>query len=130
MATPQSNELLIKQLRTEFDQLKLDFDTLLANSTEPKDGTATTTVDLDTLIPVQNDGEDVQFITLKNAFAIMLKSLSVLNVESDVDLAGSWVFGKKTGINGGELIGFWHVDDAVSLPTSDDDFDTPFGFSQ
>lgn len=32
MANPDSNLLLINQLRTEFDQLKSDYDTLVANS--------------------------------------------------------------------------------------------------
>lgn len=123
MATTSSNKLLI-------DQLRADLDNLIAKSTQPKDGAQITEVQAAALIPVQNPGENVQFISLENAFHIMLKTMSVLNVDTNKDVGGAWVFGKKAGINGEELIGFWKVNQGTANPADDNDFEKPLGFSQ
>lgn len=51
-----------------------------------------------------------------------------VEVNASIDLTGKYVFGKKAGINGGNLILGWKS--TVATPVSDNDFELPLGISQ
>ena len=51
-----------------------------------------------------------------------------LDVNSSLDLTNKYVFGKKAGINNGDLILGWKS--IVPTPTTDADFELPLGISQ
>lgn len=121
MATPESNKL-------EIDTLKSQIGELLSKSFQPKDGTATTVLNNAALVPVQNPGESVRFITALEFLFLMLKQIGMVDVNAAGDKTNALCFGKKAGINEGNLIVGWKS--LVANPTSDSDFETPFGFSQ
>lgn len=99
MATPESNKL-------EIDALKLTLDLLLSKSKQPKDGEASTTVNVAALIPIQNPGENVKFINSETFLFLILKTMGMVDVSKTSDLSGVVVFGKVAGINtGGFFIG-------------------------
>lgn len=103
MATVQSNSLEIQVLK---DTLAL----LISNSTQPKDGQSTTTTTDDTLFPIQNVGEDVQFIRKADFLTAVLGSIRRIsdNVsDNENDAVNQIVIGSKTGINSDQtFIGF------------------------
>lgn len=124
----------LQSLQLEVDNLKQQLSELLSNSREPKDITITSTVDEDGYVVIQNTGQDVQVITPKNLFFQMLKSLGMVDINSNGDMSGATVFGIPTGarssINNGNLIMGWRVLPNVPDPTTDNDFETPYGLGQ
>lgn len=57
-----------------------------------------------------------------------------IDVNSPGDISGKYVYGTPTGtrasINNGNLIMGWKVKPNTPNPTSNSDFETPYGFSQ
>ena len=121
MATVESNKL-------EIDQLKTQLAEILSKSVEPKDGDATAVLNNSALVPVQNPGENVKFITALEFLFLMLKQIGMMEINATGDKTNTYCFGKKAGINDGNLIIGWKS--TVANPTSDSDFETPYGYSQ
>lgn len=122
MATTQSNKL-------EIDQLRSDLDLLMSKSVQPKDGDSTAVLNTGALVPVQNPGENVKFITALEFLFLMLKQIGMVDINSTGDKAGAHVFGIKAGVNEGNLLIGAKVKAGVSEPTSDTDFDY-LGYTQ
>tara|TARA_R110002012_G_scaffold214249_1_gene385366 strand:+ start:96 stop:776 length:681 start_codon:yes stop_codon:yes gene_type:complete len=58
------------------------------------------------------------------------RSATMVDINSSGSKEGLYVFGVKAGINDGNLIIGWKVKSGVTNPTSDADFETPYGYSQ
>lgn len=58
------------------------------------------------------------------------KGSLMVDINSAGSKAGLYVFGHKAGINDGNLIVGWKVKAGVDTPTSESDFETPFGLGQ
>lgn len=88
---------------TEIQLLKETLALLLSNSVEPKDGQSTTTTNDDTLFPIQNTGEDVQFIRKADFLTVVLGSIRRISNDSNVNevtAINQLCVGSKAGING------------------------------
>ena len=53
---------------------------------------------------------------------------AILPIDSPIKKAGDYLYGVDPNINGGSLFMGWKS--KVDNPTSDNDFETPYGFSQ
>jgi len=95
MANPDTNLLLINQLRSEYDQLKLDYDTLIGNS-----------VSIDSMSAAQK--REVIENIFPNGVAIDVNDPNIK--------AGDKVFGEKVGINGGK----WFFGNVITAPPTQD----------
>lgn len=98
----------INTIGAELEALKAAFNQLLANSKQPVEGTITETFDVNALIPIQNPGENVKFITranfLDNLITDALGSLRRIDDDSEINevtAVNQIAIGMKTGINGG-----------------------------
>ena len=79
---------------------------LLGNSVQPKDGTSSTEYTDDTLIPIQNVGENVTFIKRADFLTAVLGSVRQISDDPNIDETtdiGQVAIGTRTGINRGEL---------------------------
>lgn len=75
---------------------------ILSKSTQPKDGVQATIVDNDALIPIQNPGEAVTFVTAIIFLKGMLSSIGFTDINADPPV-GAYYFGEKAGIKDGRF---------------------------
>lgn len=121
MANPASNKV-------EIDLLKTQIAELLSKSAQPKDGVSATVVQNNAKVPIQNPGENVTFIDALPFLFLLLKQIGMVDVNATGDKTNVICFGKKAGINEGNLIVGWKS--LVADPTSNSDFETPYGLGQ
>ncbi|HET8736446.1 MAG TPA: hypothetical protein VFM69_07595 [Pricia sp.] len=93
----------IYSLSAAVEALETQQGELLTNSVQPKDGTATATYTDDTLIPIQNPGEDVRFIKRSDFLTAVLGSIRRIDDDleiNEVTAVNQLVFGQKAGFFG------------------------------
>ncbi len=73
---------------------------LVSKSVQPSEGEATTNFSDDTLIPIQNVGEDVKFIKRSDFISSILGSVRSID---EVTAIGQIAVGVKSGINDGQF---------------------------
>lgn len=90
------------QIEIEISTLKTQMSQLLSRSTQPKDGVQATAVDNNALIPIQNPGEAVTFVTAIVFLKGILSSIGFTDINSDPPV-GAYYFGEKAGIKEGRF---------------------------
>ena len=123
MATPESNLLKINANTQRIDEL-------ISKSREPQQLPTITALDNSAVVVVQNQNELVKGMPVLDFLYVLLAQIGMINVNSNKLQGGDYVFGKKAGINSGELIVGWQLKAGVTNPTSNDDFEKPYGFRQ
>jgi len=123
VATPESNLLKINANTQRIDEL-------ISKSREPQQLPTITALDNSAVVVVQNQNELVKGMPVLDFLYVLLAQIGMINVNSNKLQGGDYVFGKKAGINSGELIVGWQLKAGVTNPTSNDDFEKPYGFRQ